>query len=117
MSDEEIHREFRDSKQTLEEWTGAPCRFLSIPGNFYNRRIAHIARACGYEAVFTANVGTVSRLTDSFDIHRLIIEGAFNLREFQANLRPPAIITRKGIAWVKKQPPRFLGRVALHGDP
>ena len=109
MNEEEVYREFRDSKRTLEEWTGAPCRFLSIPGNFYNRRIAHIARACGYEAVFTANVGTVSRLTDLFDIHRLIVEGAFNLREFQANIRPPAIITRKGIAWVKKQPPRFLG--------
>jgi peptidoglycan/xylan/chitin deacetylase (PgdA/CDA1 family) len=109
MSDEDIRREFRDSKRTLEEWTGAPCRFLSIPGNFYDRRVARIARACGYEAVFTANVGTVSPMTDPFDIHRLIIEGAFSLREFEANLRPPAIITRKGIAWVKKQPPRFLG--------
>jgi peptidoglycan/xylan/chitin deacetylase (PgdA/CDA1 family) len=109
MSDEEIEREFRESKHTLEEWTGAPCRFLSIPGNFYDRRVARIAQACGYEAVFTANVGTVSRLTDPYDIHRLIVEGAFSLREFQANLRPPAIITRKGIAWMKKQPPRFLG--------
>jgi peptidoglycan/xylan/chitin deacetylase (PgdA/CDA1 family) len=109
MSDEEIRREFRDSKSTLEEWTGAPCRFLSIPGNFYDRRIARIARACGYEAVFTANVGTVSRVTDLFDIPRLIVEGAFSLREFQANLRPPAIITRKAIAWIKKQPPRVLG--------
>jgi peptidoglycan/xylan/chitin deacetylase (PgdA/CDA1 family) len=109
MSDAEIRREFLDSKRTLEEWTGAPCRFLSIPGNFYDGRIALIARECGYEGVFTANVGTVSQATNPFDIHRLIIEGAFNLKEFQANLRPPAIITRKGIAWVKKQPPRFLG--------
>jgi hypothetical protein len=54
-------------------------------------------------------VGTVSRLTDPFDINRLIIEGAFTLKEFEANLRPPAIITRKAIAWVKKQPPRVLG--------
>jgi peptidoglycan/xylan/chitin deacetylase (PgdA/CDA1 family) len=109
MSDEDIRREFFDSKRTLEEWTGAPCRFLSIPGNFYNRRIARIARECGYEAVFTANVGTVSRHTDLFDINRLIVEGAFSLREFQANLRPAAIITRKAIAWGKKQPPRLLG--------
>jgi peptidoglycan/xylan/chitin deacetylase (PgdA/CDA1 family) len=109
MSEEEIRREFIDSKRTLEEWTSAPCDFLSIPGNFYNRRIARIARECGYEAVFTANVGTVSRVTDRFDINRLIIEGAFTLKEFHANLRPAAIIPRKGIAWVKKQPPRFLG--------
>jgi len=109
MSDAEVRREFLDSKRTLEEWTGAPCRFLSIPGNFYDRRIARIARTCGYEAVFTANVGSVSRATDPFDIHRLIIEGAFDLKEFEANLRPPAIVTRKGVAWVKKQPPRLLG--------
>ena len=88
---------------------GAPCRFLSIPGNFYDGRVARIARECGYEAVFTANVGTVSRITDRFDINRLIIEGAFTRREFEANLRPTAIITRKAIAWVKKQPPHFLG--------
>jgi peptidoglycan/xylan/chitin deacetylase (PgdA/CDA1 family) len=109
MTDEEIRKEFLDSKRTLEAWTGAPCRFLSIPGNFYNRRIAQIARECGYEAVFTANVGTVSAATDPFDIKRLIIEGAFTLPEFQANIRPPAIITRKAVAWVKKQPPRLLG--------
>jgi peptidoglycan/xylan/chitin deacetylase (PgdA/CDA1 family) len=109
MHDKEIRREFIDSKNTLEKWTGVPCRFLSIPGNFYTRRIARIARECGYDAVFTANVGTVSQVTDPFDINRLIVEGAFTLREFQANLRPTAIITRKAIAWVKKQPPRFLG--------
>jgi peptidoglycan/xylan/chitin deacetylase (PgdA/CDA1 family) len=109
MSDKAIRYEFLASKQTLEEWTGAPCRFLSIPGNFYNRRIAQIARECGYEGVFTANVGTVSPDTDLFDINRLIIEGAFTLSEFQANLQPTAIITRKAIAWVKKQPPRLLG--------
>lgn len=109
MSDEEIRREFIESKRTLEEWTGTPCTILSIPGNFYNRRIAHIARECGYEAVYTANVGTVSSVTDIYDINRLIIEGAFSLKEFQANIQPPAIISRKAIAWVKKQPPRFLG--------
>ena len=109
MNDAQIRREFLDSKHTLEEWTAASCRFLSIPGNFYNPRVARIARECGYEAVFTANVGTVSKFTDPFDIKRLIIGGAFTLNEFRANLRPTAITTRKAIAWVKKQPPRFLG--------
>jgi len=111
MPEEAIRKEFIDSKRTLEAWTGAPCRFLSIPGNFYNRRIAQIARECGYEAVFTANVGTVSAVTDRCAIPRLIIEGAFTVPEFQANLQPPAILTRKAVAWVKKQPPRLLGAV------
>jgi peptidoglycan/xylan/chitin deacetylase (PgdA/CDA1 family) len=109
LDDEAIRWEFTESKRTLEEWTGEPCRFLSIPGNFYNRHIAQLARDCGYEAVFTANVGTISRASDLFDVNRLIVEGAFTLDEFRANLRPPAILTRKVIAWVKKQPPRVMG--------
>lgn len=109
LDDDTIRWEFTESKRTLEEWTGEPCRFLSIPGNFYNRRIAQLARDCGYEAVFTANVGTISRASDLFDINRLIVEGAFSLGEFRDNLRPPAILTRKAIAWVKKQPPRVMG--------
>jgi peptidoglycan/xylan/chitin deacetylase (PgdA/CDA1 family) len=109
LSDAELEEEFLASKRTLEEWTGAPCPFLSIPGNFYNRRIARIAGKCGYRAVFTANVGTVSRASDLFDINRLIVEGAFDLDEFEANLKPLTIVTRKAIAWVKKQPPRVIG--------
>jgi peptidoglycan/xylan/chitin deacetylase (PgdA/CDA1 family) len=109
LNDEEIRREFTESKKTIEAWTGVPCKYLSIPGNFYNRRIGQIALECGYAAVFTANVGTVSRLTDTLDIKRLIIEGAFSLKEFHANLRPAAILSRKVIAWAKKQPPIFIG--------
>ena len=109
MKDEDIRREFIVSKMTLEDWTGEACHYLSIPGNFYNRRIARIARECGYKAVFTANVGTVSRAADVFAINRLIVEGAFTLAEFDANLQPATIVTRKAIAWVKKQPPRVIG--------
>jgi peptidoglycan/xylan/chitin deacetylase (PgdA/CDA1 family) len=109
LSDEEVRQEFIDSKMTLEQWIGAPCRYLSIPGNFYDDRIARIARECGYDAVFTANVGSVSRASDLFDINRLIVEGAFDIKEFVANLQPTTIITRKAIAWIKQQPPHFLG--------
>lgn len=109
MKDEDIRREFIASKNTLEEWTGEPCHYLSIPGNFYDGRIARLARECGYKAVFTANVGTVFRAADVFDINRLIVEGAFTLAEFDANLQPATIVTRKAIAWVKKQPPRVIG--------
>ena len=109
MNDAEIRREFLVSKATLESWTGEPCHYLSIPGNFYNRHIARLAAECGYKAVFTANVGTVSRNADPFDINRLIVEGAFTLAEFETNLRPATIATRKAIAWIKKQPPRVIG--------
>jgi len=109
LSDVEIRREFSESKRALEETTGRPCRFLSIPGNFYDGRIMQLASQAGYEAVFTANVGCVHRGTDRWDIPRLIVEGNFSLREFERNLRPFAICTRKLVFGVKKLPPHLLG--------
>jgi peptidoglycan/xylan/chitin deacetylase (PgdA/CDA1 family) len=109
LSDAEILQEFTESKRVLEEATGRPCRFLSIPGNFYDRRIMRLAREAGYEAVFTANVGSVHRGTDRWDIPRLIVEGNFSLKEFEKNLRPLAICTRKLVFGVKKMPPHLLG--------
>jgi peptidoglycan/xylan/chitin deacetylase (PgdA/CDA1 family) len=109
QTESEIRAEFVDSKRWIEEATGRPCHFLSIPGNFYDARIARIARESGYLAVFTANVGTVNAATGLFDIPRLIIEGNFTLPEFAGNLKPFAIGTRKVIAAVKKWPPHLLG--------
>jgi peptidoglycan/xylan/chitin deacetylase (PgdA/CDA1 family) len=109
LDDYAVRREFADSKQWLEEATGRPCPDLSIPGNFYDDRIMHIAQECGYRAVFTANVGSVRAGTTLWDIPRLIVEGNFSLSEFEANMRPLTISTRKLIFAVKKMPPRILG--------
>jgi peptidoglycan/xylan/chitin deacetylase (PgdA/CDA1 family) len=109
LSDAEIRREFCESKRILEEATGRPCPFLSIPGNFYDQRIMRLAVEAGYEAVFTANVGCVHPGTDRWDIPRLIVEGNFSLKEFEKNLRPLAICTRKLVFGVKKLPPHLLG--------
>ncbi|MFQ5890749.1 MAG: polysaccharide deacetylase family protein [Gemmatimonadota bacterium] len=109
LPDDRIRKEFEESKKTLESITGTPCIYLSIPGNFYDRRIRRIAEECGYRAVFTADVGTVTGATELTRIPRLIVEGNFSLDEFESNLRPFAICTRKLIAALKKVPPRVLG--------
>ena len=109
LDDAAIRAEFADSKRFIEEATGRPCPFLSIPGNFYDERIRRIAEECGYQAVFTANVGSAHAATDLWDIPRLIVEGNFALREFAQNLRPATICTRKLIFAVKKMPPHLLG--------
>lgn len=109
LDDEAVRREFADSKRWIEEATGQPCPTLSIPGNFYDGRIMRIARECGYRAVFTANVGSARAGTSLWDIPRLIVEGNFSLPEFQANMAPTTICTRKLIFAVKKLPPRILG--------
>jgi len=109
LDDDAVRREFADSKRWLEEATGRACPTLSIPGNFYDGRIMRIAQECGYRAVFTANVGSVRAGTSLWDIPRLIVEGNFAIAEFEANMRPLTICTRKLIFAVKKLPPRILG--------
>lgn len=109
LDDDAVRREFSESKRWLEAATGNPVPYLSIPGNFYDERIKRIARECGYEAVFTANVGSAIPGGTSWDIPRLIVEGNFALDEFRANMRPLTICTRKLIFAVKKMPPRLLG--------
>jgi len=109
LDDDQVRHEFAESKRWIEAATGVPCPTLSIPGNFYDDRIMRIAQACGYGAVFTANVGSVRSGTSLWDIPRLIVEGNFALPEFQANMAPMTICTRKLIFAVKKLPPRILG--------
>jgi peptidoglycan/xylan/chitin deacetylase (PgdA/CDA1 family) len=109
LDDDAVRREFTDSKRWIEESTGQPCPYLSIPGNFYDDRIMRIARECGYQAVFTANVGSVHASTSPWDIPRLIVEGNFSVAEFQDNLKPLTICTRKLIFAIKKMPPRIFG--------
>jgi peptidoglycan/xylan/chitin deacetylase (PgdA/CDA1 family) len=109
LDDAAIRREFIDSKRWIEEATGRACPYLSIPGNFYSAHIGRIAQACGYQAVFTANVGSVQTGTSLWDIPRLIVEGNFARAEFEANLRPFTICTRKLILALKQVPPRLLG--------
>jgi peptidoglycan/xylan/chitin deacetylase (PgdA/CDA1 family) len=109
LDDDAVRREFAESKRWIEAAIGRPCPYLSIPGNFYDSRITRIARECGYQAVFTANVGSALPGGSPWDIPRLIVEGNFSPGEFRANMRPLTICTRKLIFAIKKIPPRILG--------
>ena len=52
--------ELRGSKQQVEELTGAPCRFLTIPGGAYDSAVIDNAFRAGYERVLTSDLGPVA---------------------------------------------------------
>ena len=52
LSDEEIGRELRDSRDSVEDHLGRSCRYLSYPYGLADDRVTRAARRAGYEAAF-----------------------------------------------------------------
>jgi peptidoglycan/xylan/chitin deacetylase (PgdA/CDA1 family) len=52
LSDEELRRELRDSRDAVADEVGLPCRFLAYPFGEYDRRVRDAAEAAGYTAAF-----------------------------------------------------------------
>jgi len=58
-----IEEQLRRSKQTLESWTGQPCRYFCYPDGRSSASSADRVKACGYEAAVTTDSG-VNRVGD-----------------------------------------------------
>jgi peptidoglycan/xylan/chitin deacetylase (PgdA/CDA1 family) len=69
VSDVELARELRESRERLESELGRPCPFLAYPYGDENGRVRIAARAAGYEAAF--GLPGRSRPYDPFAIPRL----------------------------------------------
>ncbi len=57
VSDVELARELTDSRASLEALMGAPCRSLAYPYGDFDGRVVAAARAAGYAAACTLEVG------------------------------------------------------------
>jgi peptidoglycan/xylan/chitin deacetylase (PgdA/CDA1 family) len=58
LSDAEIQRELRDSKTSIEDHVGRPCRYLAYPFGLVDARVVRAARQAGYDAAFLLLNGT-----------------------------------------------------------
>jgi peptidoglycan/xylan/chitin deacetylase (PgdA/CDA1 family) len=52
LSDDELRRELRDSREQIANQVGRPCRFVAYPFGEYDRRVRVAVEAAGYEAAF-----------------------------------------------------------------
>jgi len=52
LSDDELRKELRDSKDSIEGHLGRSCRYLSYPYGIADDRVTRAARRAGYEAAF-----------------------------------------------------------------
>ena len=55
---EEMRREWRDSRRTLEDVLGAEVNAASVPGGYFSARVAEAASAAGFRVLFTSEPET-----------------------------------------------------------
>ncbi|MHB0970877.1 MAG: polysaccharide deacetylase family protein [Thermoanaerobaculia bacterium] len=92
-----LERELAGSRETIEEKTGKPVRFLAYPYGDYDAVVARRAMEAGYDAAVTANFGAVGRSSDLFRLSRVIIYARTSFAEFrrQVGAAPLQLISRE----------------------
>lgn len=82
LQEEEIRREFNESKRLLEEGLGHPVSFLSYPFGSFNAKVERLARECGYRAAFTTIPGKIHCSTNLFALKRIRVSSHTHLLRF-----------------------------------
>jgi peptidoglycan/xylan/chitin deacetylase (PgdA/CDA1 family) len=67
LTDDEVRRELRDSKQAVEDELGRRCPDFAYPYGEHDERVRGLARAAGYERAYGLREGG----NDPFALHRL----------------------------------------------
>ena len=73
LGDDELRDELTASKREIEDMIGAPVRHLSCPGGRWDRRVAQLAGAAGYETVSTSAVGRNDPATNRLALTRCAV--------------------------------------------
>lgn len=74
VSKEKIKEELKVSKDIIEQKLGSSVRALSLPGGRGGRRVHDIARACGYDYIFTSIPGITRLEKDVRVFKRMLIK-------------------------------------------
>lgn len=74
LSAEGLLGELRGSRESIEEKTGRPCRFLCWPYGRRSPAAVETAKQAGYQAAFTTRPGVVEAGGDPFDIRRIVVK-------------------------------------------
>lgn len=82
LEEEEIRREFIESKRLLEEGLGHPIKYLSYPFGSFNSKVERIAKECGYRAAFSTIPGKIHCSTNLFTLKRIRVSGHTHLLRF-----------------------------------
>jgi peptidoglycan/xylan/chitin deacetylase (PgdA/CDA1 family) len=83
---EQAERELRQSKADLEAVVGRPVTLFSFPHGACNERVTELAKAVGYQRVFTIAPHAESNPTDKFVVGRVAVDPGDWPLEFRLKL-------------------------------
>jgi peptidoglycan/xylan/chitin deacetylase (PgdA/CDA1 family) len=86
-TDQQLQKELRDARQTLEDKLGTPITTMSLPGGRFNRRVMNACREAGYMQVFTS-IPRAESVPAGAVVGRLNIRGDKNLPWITHLLQP-----------------------------
>ncbi len=72
LSDQEVFREFRESKLTLEKQLGHPVPYLAYPNGKHDRRVASLAEWAEYSMAFTEAQKPAEEAVSAFMVARTV---------------------------------------------
>ena len=87
LSDEELHRELRQSKAILESRLNRPVDFFCYPYGKLDERVKEAVKKAGYLAAFSGQPGKNRGGEDLFELRRVLIRGYDTPLDWILNLR------------------------------
>lgn len=96
LTDGDLDRELRESKRILEERLKAPVDSISIPRGFCNKKILEMAKAAGYDKVFTSR-------------ERIVVRADWDMKRFTGAFNGRISISDGVLNFIKDSAKKFLG--------
>jgi peptidoglycan/xylan/chitin deacetylase (PgdA/CDA1 family) len=93
LSEDEIEYELLKSREVLAGLTDGEIDFLCVPGGWYDERVVRIARANGFKAICSSNIGMSSSEGVEYVLPRLEVRGDVEVTDFSD------IFSTSRIAW------------------
>lgn len=82
LSEAELARELRESKEKLQDITGQIVDFLAYPGGHYNKKVLSLTQACGYKGACSCLYGVNGPDTSPFLLRRMEVRRRVNVADF-----------------------------------
>lgn len=82
LPEAQLRQEFEKSRKILEDKLGLPVKSFSIPRGFAHDTMRHVARAAGYEFLFTSSFDVNERGCDLFDLKRMVVKRGMSAKQF-----------------------------------
>ncbi|MBS1824089.1 MAG: polysaccharide deacetylase family protein [Acidobacteria bacterium] len=105
LTDEELLREWSESRQVLEDILGKAVHVASVAGGYYSRRVGRAAAQCGIEVLFTSEpTAAVAEEDGCLILGRYAIRGSTRasvVAAIAAGARVPRY--RQSSAWLVKK--------------